>query len=593
MKTWSNGNPVKSTAQRLGLIGGVLVGGILAQSPGDQLPLKTAHPGYTLSSMIPPGLEPEVTGMDFLSDGRLVVSTWGGSHAKLTPPSQNGNVYIFDNINQDDNTKVTYKTFATKLQEPLGLKIVNDTIYVTERTALSMLVDKDKDGLMDADGYRKVSTFTTGSLRHEFFFGLVYKDGFFYGAQSLSLNSGASFVPQVSANRGTFVKIEKATGKSEYIAGGAREPFGIGINPRGEILSTEVQGSWNPACALTMVKPGRFYGHPLVSQVPASPFDAMPYQPPAVLLPESEIANAPGQPVYIDNGIFKDQYFYGDVYYGGIQRVFLEKINGEYQGVVFRFSAGFTSGVSRLAFAPNGDLFVGEIGDAGGGNWLESGKGTFGLHKLKANGKTAFEMLTVRSRPKGMEIEFTEPVAADANLVTNYQVKSWHYTRTADYGGNKIDAKTLTVTSAQVSPDKKKVYLEVQGLEKDRLVYIRLTGLKSAAAKAPWTTEAWYTLNEFGSGNPFDPTTEIKSSADKLTNRDLAITRIGGLANFQVDVDLDYSMQIIDASGVIRKTYSGHGAGSHSLNISEMARGRYLVTLKVGRQRVTQPLALF
>ncbi len=323
-------------------------------------------------------------------------------------------------------------------------------------------MDKNNNGVLDSGEYRKVASYTSGADRHEFFFGLLYKDGYFYGAQSLSLlTGGTAAVPQPNQNRGTYVKIEKKTGKTEFISGGAREPFGLVMNPSGEMFSTEVQGTWNPACAFTQVRPGRFYGHPQAQQVPPNLFDIMPYNPPAVQLPQPEIANAPGQPVYISSGIFKDQYFYGDESYGGIQRVFLEKVEGEYQGAVFRFSAGFTGGVSRLAWVANGDLIVGQIGDEGGGNWLELGKQAYGLQKLKPNGKTAFEMLSIRSRPKGMEIEFTEPVAANANLAANYQVKSWYYVRAKDYGGPKMDPKTLTITSVQVSPDNHKVYFQV------------------------------------------------------------------------------------------------------------------------------------
>lgn len=573
---------------------GVLVGRIPAQTPGDQSVLKAVHPGYTLSSLTPAGFEPGVSGLDFLSDGRLVVCTWGGTHAKLTPPSKNGDVYILDHVDQEDSSKVTYKKFASGLQEPLGLKVVNDTIYVTERQALAMLVDKNKDGVMDTNGYHKVAAFTTGIPRHEFFFGLVYKDGFFYGAQSLSLNSGPSFVPQPEGNRGTYVKIEKATGKAEYISGGAREPFGMNINPRGEIWSTEVQGSWNPANGFTLVRPGRFYGHPLEQQVPPSPFDTMPYNPPAVQLPETEIANAPGQPVYINSGIFKDQYFYGDESYGGIQRIFLEKVEGEYQGAVFRFSAGFTGGVSRLAWAPNGDLIVGEIGDEGGGNWLELGKQAYGLQKLKPNGKTAFEMLSIKSRPKGMEIEFTEPVAANANLASNYQVKSWYYVRTKDYGGPKVDPQDNKITSVTVSPDNRKVYLEVSGLQKGRVVYVRLAGLKSSAGKAPWSTEGWYTLNAIGTGNPFDTTvTALQPNEGGLSKDAFTVARVDGKVYFQVTVAGEYGLKLTDARGAVRRSFRGKAPGMQGLDLAGLARGNYVVTLAAGGRTLSKPLAIY
>lgn len=113
-----------------------------------------------------------------------------------------------------------------------------------------------------------------------------------------------------------------------------------------------------------------------------------------------------------------------------------------------RFTAGLKAGVSRLRFGPNGDLCVGQIGDPDG-NRNESGNKLFGLQKLKA---------------KGMEIEFTEPVALDADQAAKYEVKSWTYTRTADYGGSAQNKKILAVTKVQVDASRKKVYLEVTGL---------------------------------------------------------------------------------------------------------------------------------
>src|SRR4051812_23602596 len=103
------------------------------QSPGDKSPLTGVHPGYSLSSLTPAGFQPGVSGMDFLSNGKLVICTWGGNHKTLVPPSRNGEVYILDNVAQEDSSKVTFKKFASGLQEPLGLKIVNDTVYLSER----------------------------------------------------------------------------------------------------------------------------------------------------------------------------------------------------------------------------------------------------------------------------------------------------------------------------------------------------------------------------------------------------------------------------------------------------------------------------
>ncbi len=561
---------------------------VAAQAPGDRLPLKAVHPGYSLVNLLPSGVEPGVSGMDFLADGSLVICTWGGDHKVLVPPSKKGEVYILSNVAQDDPTKMTLKKFATGLQEPLGLKVVNDTIWVSERQALTALTDKNKNGTIEVDEPTRLVSYTSGGQRHEFFFGLVYKDGYFYGAHSLSLApGGTAALPQPNADRGTYVKIEKATGKTEFIAGGAREPFGITMNPKGEIFSTEVQGTWNPACGFTQVRAGRFYGHPQINQSPPNPWDTKPYNQVAVLLPESEIANAPGEPVYVPDGIFKGQYLYGDVTYGGIQRVFLEKIGDNYQGAVMRFSAGFTGGVSRLKFGPSGDLFVGQIGDADG-NWNEPNKELFGLQKLKSNGKTTFEMLSVRSRPKGMELEFTEPVALDADQAARYEVKTWNYLRTATYGGPKTNAKTLTPSLVKVDATRKKVYLEVAGMTAgEYIVYVRLVGLKSAAGGTPWSTEAWYTLNAFGTGEPFS-NPDVGLAVEGKAPAALSLERAGGRMDFRVSAIAAYDLRILDSRGVEVARFNGQGSGSHSLALKGLAPGVYAASLRCAGKRLSR-----
>ena len=65
---------------------------------------------------------------------------------------------------------------------------------------------------------------------------------------------------------------------------------------------------------------------------------------PAIWLEEYEIGNSPSEPTLIKDGPYKGQMLHGDVSYGGILRDFLEKVNGEYQGAVFRFTGGLEGG---------------------------------------------------------------------------------------------------------------------------------------------------------------------------------------------------------------------------------------------------------
>ncbi len=58
-------------------------------------------------------------------------------------------------------------------------------------------------------------------------------------------------------------------------------------------------------------------------------------------------------------GPFEKQLFVGDQTHSTVMRVFLEKIDGLYQGACFPFRQGQGSGSLSLLFAPDGSMFVG------------------------------------------------------------------------------------------------------------------------------------------------------------------------------------------------------------------------------------------
>ena len=165
---------------------------------------------------------------------------------------------------------------------------------------------------------------------------------------------------------------------------------------------------------------------------------------PVVWLQQNEIGNSPSQPTTLDIGLYTNQMIHGDVTHGGIKRVFVEKIAGEYQGAVFRFTQGLEGGVNRLKWGPDGALYIGGVGL--GGNWGQSGKFMYGLQKLTFNQKVTFEMLAIRAKANGIEIEFTEPLKEGAGTkVSDYSIKQWWYKPTANYGGPKMDEEHLRI----------------------------------------------------------------------------------------------------------------------------------------------------
>ncbi|WP_435856948.1 ricin-type beta-trefoil lectin domain protein [Streptomyces parvulus] len=489
-----------------------------ADSPGDGLPLTGVHPDYTLTDLRPPGFEPQVSAMDWLPDGRLAVTTWGGSN------NTTGEVYLLDNVTGDTGPdEVTVKKIASGLKEPMGIKHVDGKLYVSQKHELTELNDTDGDEVTDQ--YRRVATWPFGGNFHEFAFGLLYKDGFFYLNLSVSINyGGATTDPQPAQNRGTTIKVNRQTGEVSYVAGGLRTPNGIGWGPEGGIFVTDNQGGWLPSSKLVHIKQGRFFNH---YTNPDGPFDAQPVTRPVLWLPQNEIANSPSTPLQLTEGPFAGQMLFGDVTYGGVQRGFLEKVGGEYQGAVFRLTQGLEAGVTRISIGPDGALYAGGLG--AGGNWGQEGKLSHGLQKLAPNGTDAFDIRAMRAVPGGFALEYTQPLSADTarDLAQHYRIKQWRYAPTADYGGPKIDEETLTAQSATLSGDGRTVTLAIPGLKADRVVHVRSPRpFSSAGGETLWSTEAWYTLNRLPGGGTPGPG-EVKGVGGKCLDVDNSMTADG------------------------------------------------------------------
>ncbi|WP_420148551.1 c-type cytochrome [Spirosoma sp.] len=446
--------------------------------PGYGAEVEGVHPSYELTTLHRPDFQPRVGGLAFLPDGRLLVTTWDTV----------GGVYVLDRLTTGNPRDVRIKRIASGLAEPLGITVVNGQIYVLQKHELTRLVDRDGDDVID-DYQAVCNTWGVSADFHEFAFGLVYKDAYFYITLSMAMRLKPGELQQL--DRGRTIKIGM-DGRYEWVNYGLRTPNGIGLGPDRAIFVTDNQGQWLPGNKLIHIKPGEYHGMGWgLLNSNASP----PMAQPAIWLPENEIANSPSEPILMQDGPYKGQLLHGDVTHGGIKRDFLEKVAGEYQGAVFRFSQGFEAGVNRLCWGPDGALYVGEVGMAGGGwSWREK---RFGLQRLKYNGKTTFEMLAIRAKHRGFELEFTEPLSESQSLQpADFFVQQWWYKPTPNYGGPKMDLKRMNVTRLNMSKDRTWVSVEIPGLETKHVFYIRLPDhLKSAGGQSLWSSEAWYTLN--------------------------------------------------------------------------------------------------
>ena len=215
-------------------------------------------------------------------------------------------------------------------------------------------------------------------------------------------------------------------------------------------------------------------------------------------MPHNEIANSPSQPMLIPSGPFAGQMWVADVTYGGIQRAFLEKVEGEYQGAYFRMTQGLESGITHMLLEDDGSIIVGGLG--AGGNWGQDGKLQFGLQKLVPNGTETFDIQKMELADGGFKLTYTKPLsdATLTDLAEKYQARQW--TLRADLELRRPEDRARrrwTSPSATVSADRKVVTLKLDGLKPNRVVYVRSPRPFDAQDGTKLlSTEAWYTLNK-------------------------------------------------------------------------------------------------
>ena len=486
--------------------------------PGDGKPVDGIHPGWTVATIHPETFSPMVGAMAFASDGRLIVGTFNPiQRDDRTLPDidskEPDKLYALSGVTGDP-AAIKVSVAAEGFYEPCGMCAVGDDLYVSHRKDITRLRDQDRDGFYETR--ETVASGWEGWNYHQFVFGLVHRDGYLYANLSTAMappaweGMGTNAAPN-GAMRGSVIEVDLSSNVASVIAGGLRAPNGIGLGPGGALFYLDNQGAWLPTSYMAEIVPGRFYGHhnrtnfvpKLADRFPhggvASTYCDRPRTPAAVLLPHNELSNSPTQPQLIESGVYAGQMYIGELTGGGIRRVFLERINGAWQGAVFQFTQGLECGVNRLVWGPDGSLYAGGIGAGGDWNW----RGTkSGLQRLSPSGKAAFEFLAVRATPDGFEVEFTKPVdrawLADP---AHYTVKQWTYAPTAAYGGPKVDQEVLTARSATASDDGRRVTLVIPRLNAGRCVLIH-TDPVSAEGEPIWSTDAWYTLNAIPAAEP-------------------------------------------------------------------------------------------
>ncbi|MDX1639276.1 MAG: plastocyanin/azurin family copper-binding protein [Balneolaceae bacterium] len=460
---------------------------------------------------IPGDIELEVGGMDVLPDGRLAVCT------------RRGEVWIIE----DPAGDAEYSLFAEGLHEPLGLTYRDGSIYVTQRPEITRLEDTDGDGR--ADLYETMWDRPLSGNYHEYFYGPLFtQDGNMLVTVNLAwIGHGAA----LSKWDGWLLEVSPE-GEVTPIATGLRSPAGFGYNKNGDIFYAENQGDWVGSGNITHLEEGDFAGNPeglRWSHLPGSPISLKPGDIPDTGEPMHEVAGRIPElktpsvwfphgvmgistsDILLDNtggdfGPFEDQLFVGDQGQSKVMRVFQEKVKGEYQGIVFPFRDGFESGVLRMNWGNDNNMFVGMTSRG----WSSTGPELFGLQQLVWNGDIPFEIKEVFARPDGFELTFTKPVdpetAADP---ASYEITGFTYHYHSTYGSDIINQEEAPVTHVEVADDGLSARLVVDNIRQGYVHEIKAEGVREAETGYPLVhSVGYYTMKNIPDGEPLAVTAE-------------------------------------------------------------------------------------
>ncbi len=455
---------------------------------------------------LPDGLTGETGAIEFLPDGRLVACFLRGE------------VMIYNPKKKD------WSVFASGLHEPLGLLVRSEKeMIVMQRPEMTRLKDTDHDG--KADKYETVTDeFGMTGNYHEWNYGPVQDSE---GNLFIGLNTASEYgkiqeevrgqldttlVPgkplqKFSAvpYRGWVMKISP-DGATIPFASGFRSPNGLVIDDQNRLFVTDNQGDWVGTSVLYQVKQDHFYGHPASllwkkdwnqgdpSKIEINRLDSM-RTIGTVLFPHGIIAASPTQPV-IDKskgkfGPFINQMFIGEMNQERILRVMLEEIAGQLQGACIPFmdNQGLRKGNNRLAFAPDGSLWVGHT--------QHGFVGDLGLQRIVYTGQPPMDITSMHLLDDGFELTFTQPLHDSMKLDTSdFHFAHYYYEYHLKYGSDQFDLQKIPVQKVEVSENREKIILKL-GLIRPKYIYeLTIGNLISASGINLKNKIICYTVNK-------------------------------------------------------------------------------------------------
>ena len=407
-----------------------------------------------------------LTGLDFFADSdQMAVCSW------------DGDVWVVSGLNRLDDApatdeepqppELTWRRITSGLFQPLGLRIVDDVIYVSCRDQIVILRDLNGDGEIDYHECFNNDHQVTEHF-HEFAMGLQTDDkrNFYYA------KSARHALPAVVPHHGTLLRVSPDGSHTDILATGFRAANGVCLNPDGSFVVTDQEGHWNPKNRINWVHEGGFYGNMFGYHNVTDSSDAAMQQPLCWIT--NSFDRSPAELLWVtspkwgplEGALLNLSYGYGKVYI-----VPHETVDGQPQGGMCEFPIPqLPTGVMRGRFHPvDGQLYL-----CGMFAWAGNQQQPGGLYRLRSTGRPAYLPVGLSAHARQLKITFSEPLSTEtAADPGRFAIRVWDLKRTANYGSDHFNERSLTVKSAELSNNDRTLSLAIENLEPTWCMEIR------------------------------------------------------------------------------------------------------------------------
>ena len=384
----------------------------------------------------------QLTSLAFYPNGDALVATLPGD------------IWLVKGLD-DSLQKVTWSRFATGFNQPIGLRIDPDGIFVLDRGQIYRLHDTNEDG--EADFYENYASDFGGYNRsHTHTFGLHRTaDGSFHFTQREA-------ILRTGPDR-----------KTEIVASGVRNCMGIG-GSKDYFWVAPQEGTWTPASSIIEVNPNEFYG------LPGQHDRTKDISAPLCFIPRG-VDNSTGGMLEITSnkwGPFQGAHL-GLSYGSGLHYLILrDEQDPRPQGATVPLEGEFLAGAMRGNFHPrDGQLYL--VGLDGWGDYSVQ-DGCF--HRVRYTGKKVYKPSGFRVHRNGIRIDFTEKLAPSAADKKRFFAQIWNYEFARRYGSPEFSLNQpeslghdpLAIRSVTLSQSGSSLFLEIPDLKPAMQMHLRM-----------------------------------------------------------------------------------------------------------------------